>query len=238
MLKALSIPLGLILAALLVTGCGAPKPLTEAQAKKAVLTQKNAGPTFEAGDSVPLTAKLGCVEALSNYSSQADVEPVATATAQYGNDSLSGLPGIRVEVRSYKTPEQARKVFAGIKDKAKACTSVELKGESSALTIKVEHNEKATLKDSDAQLNTIGLGEVSNDKGLKLPTGLWITHAVKDNNLLAVTYLNYSATDESVARAYTKAAWQRMIDVSAGETPEQGRVALPKEDSEKDGQGD
>jgi hypothetical protein len=225
-----------VLALFLVAGCGSPEPLTEAQARKAVLTQANAGPTFEAGDKTPLTARLGCVEQMSNVSSESETEPVSQASSQYGNDSLSGLPGIRVEVKSYETPEAAGKVFAEIRKAALKCTSVEIKGQASAFKMDVEHDEKKTLKDSDNQLKTVGLGEVSNDKGLKLTTGLWIINAVKDNNLLTVTYLNYSATDEAVAAAYTKAAWKRMLDVVAGETPSKGRVKLPKDAIAQDGQ--
>ncbi|HNI70420.1 MAG TPA: hypothetical protein PLO27_03810, partial [Marmoricola sp.] len=72
----------------------------------------------------------------------------------------------------------------------------------------------------------------SSTKGLKMPTGLWLTHAIKDNNLLAVTYLNYSATDEPVARTITKAAWQRLQAVANGEKPDTGRVQLPQTSTE------
>lgn len=225
-----------ILCLALATGCGAPEPLTKEQAARAVLTRENAGPTFVRGEAAPLTTRLGCVEEMSNFSGKAATKPAAKAISQFGNDSLSGLPAMRVEVRSYQTKDQAAAVLTAIKNAAKQCTSVKIEGQSSKFTMTVQHDEETNLKDSDAQLNTIGLGEATNDNGMKVPTGLWLTNALKDNNLLTVTYLNFSTTDEAVAQAYTKAAWQRMLDVAAGNKPAAGRVKLPKQALEQEGQ--
>ncbi|HNJ78173.1 MAG TPA: hypothetical protein PKX56_02365 [Marmoricola sp.] len=224
--------LSLAIAFLALSGCGAPEPLTAKQVEQALLTKTNIGPTFISGESEPLTTKLGCIEEMSNFSGAADVKPAAHSAVQFGNDSLSGLPAVRVEVRSYADRDQAKAVMAAIREQAKRCTEVAIEGQTSRFDMKVQHDEKRRLRDSEAQLNTTGLGEVSSTKGLKMPTGLWLTHAIKDNNLLAVTYLNYSATDEPVARTITKAAWQRLQAVANGEKPDTGRVQLPQTSTE------
>ena len=220
---------GLALITLLATSCGASEPLTDKQAAQVVFTKTNAGPTFVTGDDTALTTRLGCLETMANFSGKADTKPATSAVSQFGIDSLSGLPAVRTEVRSYADAGKAKAVLKAIKAAATKCTEVKIDGETSHFKMTVQHDEKKSLKGADAQLNTVGLGEVSGANGMKLPTGLWLTQAVKDNNLLAITYLNYSVTDEGVAHAYNSAAWQRLIDVVSGDKPSTGAVKLPKQ---------
>ena len=233
----ISLAVGSALLALLVAGCGAPKPLTEKQAAQVVFTKANAGPTFVKGDDSALTTRLGCLETMASFSGKAATKPASSAISQFGIDSRSGLPAVRTEVRSYDDQATAAAVMKAIKAQATKCTEVKIDGETSHFQMTVQHDEKKSLKDANAQLNTIGLGEVSSTKGMKLPTGLWLTHAIKDNNLLAITYLNYSVTDEDVALAYNKAAWQRLTDVMNGNKPPKGAVELPKQPAGQETQG-
>lgn len=211
--------------------------LDDARARLALLSQGNLGPGFEADPSSgaddpedPSATATGC-EADVSFPDRLDPEGLALGEAaiDYLLIDETRLLVVTSAVSSFGDEGTAEAAFEALYDDVGACTHFEDVSEDGTETtvIDVTVDTDPATDDVDDQFDMVGGGTWSFD-AQSIPLGVGFAIARIDSNVTMVLLLSLGVTqDNELLAPYTEIAADRLVQVAAGETPEDVAAPLP-----------
>lgn len=214
--------------------------LDDARAELALLSQGNLGPGFEAdpssGEDVEdtedpgATTATGC-EADVSFEDRLDPDGLSLGDADIDYWLIDDvrLMAVTSVVSSFGDEATAEAAFDALYEDIGQCTHFEDASEDGTETtvIDVTVDTDPATGDVDAQFDMVGGGSWSFD-GQNIPLGVGFAIARIDSNITMVMMLSIGVTEDNELLApYTEIAADRLVQVAAGETPEDVAAPLP-----------
>ncbi|WP_460713727.1 hypothetical protein [Nocardioides dilutus] len=213
--------------------------LDDARAELALLSQGNLGAAFEADpssdeaddpDNPGATTATGCESDVS-FEDRLDPEGLSLGDADidYWMFDDVRLMAVTSVVSSFGDEATAEAAFEALYADIGECTHFEDASEDGTETtvIDVTVDTDPATGDVDDQFDMVGGGSWSFD-GQNIPLGVGFAIARIDSNITMVMLLSIGVTEDNELLApYTEIAADRLVQVAAGETPEDVAAPLP-----------
>src|SRR3954452_6654284 len=219
----------LLLASCTVAGEEKPKrreevqPLTRQQARTALLTSFNLGPTYK---QAPLgdddASDPGCFATLEN-------SPAAAAELERDFDRVRtrGVSTVVSGVMSRSSTGAMTREFSRVRRVLKTCKHIADTSDGVRVRLTVSRSFDKSSPVANEQINIAATGTFTI-RDQQLPGGLWISMARIGNHATSVAILAIDSNQSTDLSAYTKVAINRLAAVAAGERPRDERVPPPR----------
>ena len=198
------------------------QPLTHQQARMALLTRFNLGPSYRqvaVGDGD--ADDPGCFASLER-------SPAVTTELERDFDRVGkrGVATVVSGVMSYSSTAAMTREFGRVRRVLRTCTRLNDTSDGVTTRLDVSTGFEKSSPIANEQINIAATGTFAAG-GQKRPGGLWMSMARIGNHATSVGILAVDSTQGTDLAAYTRVAINRLAAVAAGERPPVERVPVP-----------